>query len=1036
MKNSRSLVWYIKCLAVTLSLVLGFSVNNLYADGYQFKSQWGGSGTGSGTFGSPYGVAVDSSGNVYVADSGNYLIQKFDSSGTFLKQWGGIGTGSGKFGSPYGVAVDSSGNVYVADSGNYLIQKFDSNGVFKSQWGGSGTGNGKFGVALFGIAVDSGGYVYVADTANNLIQKFDSNGTFLRQWGGSGTGNGTFKSPFGVAADSSGNVYVADTVNGLIQKFASNGTFKSQWHGDGDNSSFSEPSGIAVDSAGYVYAVDPINNLIHKFDSNGVFQVKWGGSGTGNGQFAMAYGVAVDSVGNVYVSDKFNYLIQKFAPSSSSGYALSVSKVGAGTGTVTSDPSGISCGATCSSSYAVGTSVTLNAVADTGSSVASWTGCDSSSGPFCTVSMSAAKAVTVTFTALYSTSNTLTVTKSGTGTGTVTASSGTLSWSGSTGTASYTSSTSVTLTAAAASGSTFSAWTGCDSTSGATCTVAMSANKSVTATFTSSASSKTYGTTNVALGLSVTASSNTVRGSTSNVTDADHWSTWWSYQGVNPCTFGGTHENQDFVLDLGSVHTLGKIQLLAQQVFGITVSTSTDNANWSTVFTHDWPASSQVPLTIALDGTVSARYIKYHAYASWCQYVGITDFEVYDWVTTTSSNSIGTTNVALNKHVDAFKNDYQTVAAAGTYSEQNADDGNTATSTIPSSSSKDGNESSVGGYIRIDLGQVYNLGQLVVTPKNTQILMVEMSQSSTCLICGGVNNVPWVAQSYPALIGTNTGSSDAVTFTLSASVPARYIWLLTGAYGGPTNTIQPGISEVAAYEWVNSSSTYTLSVTESGTGTVTSSPSGINCGSTCSASYASGTSVTLTAAAGSGSTFSSWSGCDSTNAQYCAVTMSANKSVTATFTSSGTSDYNAASAEINAIYGQYASFFGTTSGGVLTGTSGSASYYVQWFTNGSALVAWTDGLMYTYYNGTWYALGISWQTSSDLTKATTKINAIYNQYASTFGSETGTIQTGTYGSSTYYVQWCTNGAAIVAWTDGTMFVYYNGQWYALGVNWK
>ena len=81
-------------------------------------------GSGDGQFNYPYGVAVDSSGNVYVADTDNHRIQKFDSSGGFITKWGSYGSGDGQFDYPSGVAVDSSGNVYVADGWNYHVQKF------------------------------------------------------------------------------------------------------------------------------------------------------------------------------------------------------------------------------------------------------------------------------------------------------------------------------------------------------------------------------------------------------------------------------------------------------------------------------------------------------------------------------------------------------------------------------------------------------------------------------------------------------------------------------------------------------------------------------------------------------------------------------------------------------------------------------------------------------------------------------------------------------------------------------------------------
>ncbi|WP_420267226.1 S8 family serine peptidase [Candidatus Magnetominusculus dajiuhuensis] len=282
-------------------------------------------------------------------------------------------------------------------------------------------------------------------------------------------------------------------------------------------------------------------------------------------------------------------------------------------------------------------------------------------------------------------------------------------------------------------------------------------------------------------------------------------------------------------------------------------------------------------------------------------------------------------------------------------------------------------------------------------------------------------------------------AGTSVTLTAAANSSSTFTgWTGCDSASGSQCTVAMVSSKtVTATFTATTSSTYTLNVSKSGTGTgtITSSPSGISCGSACSSSYASGTSVMLTATTDNGSTFTSWSGCDSTTNNYCDVTMSSAKSVTAVFTAAG-SDYTDASTAINTMYSQYASWFGSKSGSIATGTFGSSTYYVQWFSNGAALVAWTDGYMYTYYNNTWYSLGVSWQTSNDLAKATAKINAVYAQYASWFGSKVGSVLTGTSGPASYYVQWFSNGTALVAWTDGNMYTYYVGTWYALGVTWK
>jgi len=142
-----------------------------------YVTQWGSSGSGIGQFYEPSAVAVYGN-NIYVVDNGNARIQEFTSSGTYVTQWGSSGSGNGQFSffdgqfnyAPSGMAVDGSGNVYVADYNNSRIQKFNSSGTYLTQWGSSGSGNGQFNGPV-GLAV-YGNNIYVADTYNNLVQVF------------------------------------------------------------------------------------------------------------------------------------------------------------------------------------------------------------------------------------------------------------------------------------------------------------------------------------------------------------------------------------------------------------------------------------------------------------------------------------------------------------------------------------------------------------------------------------------------------------------------------------------------------------------------------------------------------------------------------------------------------------------------------------------------------------------------------------------------------------------------------------------------
>ena len=321
-------------------------------------SQGGANGTGSGArFYDPYGVAVDINGNVYVTDRGNYAIRKVTPGGVVTTPAGlagsagsADGTGSNaRFNYPSGVAVDTNGNVYVADQDNSTIRKVTPAGVVTTLAGlagNAGSADGTNSAAQFsfpsGVAVDTNGNVYVADKDNYTIRKVTPVGT---NWvvttraglaGSAGSADGTgsaarFKFPRGVAVNRAGIVYVADTDNHTIRKMTSAGVVttlaglaSSSGSADGTGSAarFYDPYGVATDRVGNVYVADTDNHTIRKVTPAGVVTTLAGlalnpGSADGTGsaaQFFYPDGVAVDSAGNVYVADLANDAIRKVTP--------------------------------------------------------------------------------------------------------------------------------------------------------------------------------------------------------------------------------------------------------------------------------------------------------------------------------------------------------------------------------------------------------------------------------------------------------------------------------------------------------------------------------------------------------------------------------------------------------------------------------------------------------------------------------------------------------------------------------------------------
>jgi sugar lactone lactonase YvrE len=314
-------------------------------------------GTGSSVrFNSPGGVAVDSAGNIYVADTANHTIRKITSGGAVstlagLAGLSGSADGSGssaRFNQPLGIAVDINGTVYVADTGNHTIRKITSGGVVSTlagSAGNSGSLNATGTNALFyepeGVAVNSTGtLIFVADTWNHMIRQITSNGivsTLAGSAGTSGTNNGTgtgalFYQPQGVTVDVLGNVYVADTANATIRMITAGGVVTTlagspgvygSANGSGTAAQFYQPSSVSVDTNGNIFVADTLNHMVRMVTSGGTVSTLAGAAGvygsangaSGTARFYLPQGIAVSGT-NVYVADTGNGTIRQLSSSS------------------------------------------------------------------------------------------------------------------------------------------------------------------------------------------------------------------------------------------------------------------------------------------------------------------------------------------------------------------------------------------------------------------------------------------------------------------------------------------------------------------------------------------------------------------------------------------------------------------------------------------------------------------------------------------------------------------------------------------------
>jgi sugar lactone lactonase YvrE len=312
----------------------------------------------------PQGVALDSAGNIYIADFVNNLVRKVAASTGIITTVAGNGTygfsgdggraTSAELNQPYGVAADAAGNIYIADSGNSRIREVSaSTGIITTV-----AGNGLYGSSVdgglatnaslstpFGVAVDSVGNIYIADTNSCKIRKVTASTGIITNVAGiafscsySGDGgpatSATLNYPYAVAVNSSGNIYIADTNNerirevnagtGIISTVAGNGTIGNGGDGGPATSSpLNQPEGVAVDNSGNIYFADPNDPRLREVEaSNGIITTI---AGTGvNGytgdegpaiaaELSEPSGVAVDSAGDVFVADYGNGVVREIS---------------------------------------------------------------------------------------------------------------------------------------------------------------------------------------------------------------------------------------------------------------------------------------------------------------------------------------------------------------------------------------------------------------------------------------------------------------------------------------------------------------------------------------------------------------------------------------------------------------------------------------------------------------------------------------------------------------------------------------------------
>ena len=304
----------------------------------------------------PYAVAVDAAGNIFIADHGNHRIRKVNSAGIIttvagngVQGFGGDGgpATAAALGNPTNLAVDATGNIFIADGYNNRIRKVDVTGIITTVVGNGTAGfSGDGGPATAAqlnlptdVAVDAAGNIFIIDQSNERIRKVAPNGIISTAAGNgvigySGDGgagaNAQLSSPTGLDVDATGNIFFADQGNQRVRKIATNGIITTVagtgvygYSGDGaaaTSANLSAVIDVAVNATGELFIADQFNQRIRKVDVNGIITTI-AGNGTagfsGDGgpatqaQLNSPYGITLDASGNIFIGDEFNYRIRK-----------------------------------------------------------------------------------------------------------------------------------------------------------------------------------------------------------------------------------------------------------------------------------------------------------------------------------------------------------------------------------------------------------------------------------------------------------------------------------------------------------------------------------------------------------------------------------------------------------------------------------------------------------------------------------------------------------------------------------------------------